>query len=148
MRGTYIKISILMAFLWSLGALTPGCGEIGLGGGGIANDPAPSGTKTKQGVFQGQNGQTVSGTASIYVDGTTVTLRLENLGVPSGTVLKVVAKSSSTQVLSKSLRATSGNQNYTMSSTQGATTDTVEIQSGTVAPPSNVYGVATLQSVL
>src|SRR4051794_23977880 len=57
--------------------------NIGLGGGGAPNDTRPTGTPLVQGTFSGQNGQTVSGTASVFnVSTSNYVLRLEGISAP------------------------------------------------------------------
>jgi hypothetical protein len=109
-----------------------------------ANDPVPSGTLIVQGLLNGQNGQSASGTAAIYVNGTSVTLRLANLTVTqeSGLQAQVYSSSSQSPLCTTTLSATRGSKNYACSALTSGTYTNVFIYS-----PSRQlnYAVALLQ---
>lgn len=95
-------------------ALAAGCGL--KGGSGTPNDPVPSGTIVHQGMWVSQNGQTVTGTVTVYTSSTgTYTFRLDGISAPTegGLQLSAVSQANGSFFLG-TLRAASGNQNYTI----------------------------------
>lgn len=86
------------------------------GGGGFPNDPAPTGTVKAQAAWVSLNGQTVSGTVTVYLlESGSYVVRLNGLSAPSETGLSLRVTASGQQVISTSLRATGGSQNYSVS---------------------------------
>jgi hypothetical protein len=93
------------------------CGgiSIGVGGSSSPNDPRPTNaTLVKQTTFSSQNGKTVSGAVYIFSSNTSsYILRLESLSAPSeGGLFIQIYSTSGSMVLNVPLRTTSGNQNY------------------------------------
>lgn len=120
-----------------------GCALGGTGGGTITrNDPAPSGTIVEQGSFELRSGESVAGTAAIYLtDSGTYTIRLEGFTVPSTTGLRVVGKASGTTLYSSSLTAT-GNVNFSTSVTPPKTWTSVDIVITGELSPNDIYATA------
>lgn len=119
-----------------------GLGGVSLGGGtGSSNDPIPSGTLLTQSQFFGQSGQTVSGTATVYVSSNTYIVRLQGMAIPSEAGLFVQVFTSTTQVGNFPLKNTSGNQNYTLTTSAPLTFKSVNIYS-TLSNPPAIYGTA------
>jgi hypothetical protein len=123
-----------------------GCGglNVTVGSASSPNDLRPTSTVVAQGQFAGQNGKTVAGTALIFSPGnSTYIARLEGVSIPadSGLVVQVYADPGG-KVASFTLRAATGSQNYTFTSTTtGLTFNNVYIFS----IPTNInYGVAQL----
>lgn len=140
------KVSILLVFamctvsVGSCGFLTPGRTGI--------NDPVPQGVIVAQGTFTGLNGNTVSGTAAIYVTSSAQYIaRIEALRAPSqnGMIVEVVADGS--VAYSSSLTGISGNQNYPIGSANVTNWNYISILSSTTPQPSNEVGRATLIKV-
>ncbi len=129
------NLAFALLLLISIGTVLIRCSLSGVtvGGGGstLPNDPIPSGSLVVQGLFSGMNGQTVSGTAAIYTDGTTVTLRIANLvtSVTSGLQVQVYASNSSTALCTINLVYYTGTKNYTCSSAMGGTYSSVDLYS-------------------
>jgi len=100
-------------------------------GTGVApNDPTPSGQILKQGQFFSQSGQTVTGSAVIYLSGSSYILRLEGISTPSEAGLQVrIDGNPGGVVFTSALSATSGNQNYPFSGGVGVTFKAVDIYS-------------------
>lgn len=96
----------------------PACGVIQVGGATAAahSAPRPVGAPLYQGQFFGQSGQQASGTASIFfTNQSQYVLRLEGLSVPVESGLKIKIYSHPYQRAAKtSLRSSSGDQNYTL----------------------------------
>ena len=91
--------------------------NITTGGGSAPNDVRPTNLPLVQGVFTGQNGKTVTGTAVIFnVSASNYVLRLEGISTPAEGGLQVQLYTSDGQS-NFSLRASGGSQNYTFSST-------------------------------
>jgi hypothetical protein len=89
-------------------------------GGGVPNDSKPAGSIVSSANINGQSGQTASGTATIYVNGASFTLRLEGLSVPVENGLQVIVNmQGGATSLHTTLRASTGNQNYSIGSTTG-----------------------------
>lgn len=145
-----------MLLLAALAAFCEGCGFVSLGQGSL-NDPTPTGTLVAQGTFTGQNGNSVSGTAEIYkqanADGTCAYVaRLASLNAPGSTNLHVVPTVNGAPSIAPSsytLRGSTGNQNYSFSSTPCNTGwAQVVLSDPTIQPPSaQTVGLATLTVV-
>jgi hypothetical protein len=108
MTPRYLKI---LCFL-----ILAGCGLSLQGSGTSPNDPTPSGTIVATGTLTTLNppGKTVSGPVAVYsTGGLNYTLQIAGLTAPNESGLFVVLTESGTTVLSQSLRAVSGTQNYT-----------------------------------
>src|SRR5579862_6103059 len=95
--------------------LVEGCGSFGssTSTAGSFNDPVPSGTVVAQGSFSGRNGQTVTGTALVYL--TTAgnyVLRLQSLAAPSEAALQLYATVNGVNTQLTSLKGPTGNQDY------------------------------------
>jgi hypothetical protein len=105
-----------------------GCGEL-TGGTTVApNDPIPAGTINKQGQFFSQGGQTVTGSAIIYLSGSSYVLRLEGIQTPEETGLQVrINTTLQSPAFTFSLKGTSGNQNYAFTGPGQATIMSVNI---------------------
>jgi hypothetical protein len=129
------------------------CGNITLGQ-GTQNDGIPEGNIIAQGIFTGVNGRAVTGTAAVYQStvsgGCSFVVRLGNLSAPSDSGLVVIPVVNGSQVSPSywTLRAPTGNQNYsftTVSGNCGATFAQIEIANPALSPASaQNYGVATL----
>jgi hypothetical protein len=129
---------------------------IGLGTGTL-NDPVPSGTIVAQGNLAGQSGRTASGVVSVWEQSTggtscTFVLRLANLSAPSESTLRVVPLVNGAPSMSPSfysLRASTGNQNYTFTGAScGASWAQVSLVDPTITPVSSqTLATATLQQV-
>jgi hypothetical protein len=123
-----------------------GLGGISAGTTAAPNDARPSGVPVAQGQLNPLNGQTVTGNVLIFFAGTSnYTLRLEGLSLPaeSGLVVRVFATPGG-QIASLQLRASTGSQNYSMSTSgNGINFTNVYIHSN----PNNVdYATAIIQS--
>jgi hypothetical protein len=107
-------------------------------GGGKPNDPAPNGTIVASGNLTGSK---ASANVSIYVVGATYILRLDSVSAPSENGLQVYVNLATGpgRALQASLRASTGNQNYTIP-TPGMYS-TVQIYS---TAAQTVYGQASL----
>ncbi len=108
----------------SMGVILACCSgiNIGLGGGTGPNDARPIGLPLVQGTFTGQNGKTVTGTASVFKMGSLdYILRLEGIITPEDPTLQVQLHSSdsfgSNGQFNFQLRAYTGTQNYTFTGT-------------------------------
>jgi hypothetical protein len=105
------------------GVILTCCSGINIGSSGSnfsPNDVRPTSLPMVQGFFVSQNSQTVSGTALIFnVTGLSYVLRLEGITTPSETGLQIQLYGSDGQQ-NFSLRANSGSQNYTFTSTNPA----------------------------
>jgi hypothetical protein len=136
-----LKLKALM-FLGVLGLL-PFISHCGLqvGTATSPNDAAPTGSILAQGSFA--PGSKVSGTVKIYVSGTSFILRLENISAPSESSLLVRINGTPPggPIQSFSLRATSGNQNYTFTGASNVRLNSVDIYSNA---NSTAYGTAIL----
>ncbi len=136
--------SCLVAIALFALCLFASCGGVGVGlGGGSTsafNDPTPSGTPLYQGTFSGQNGQTVSGNALIFLSNGVYTLTLQGLSTPSesGLQIRMTSNPANNPI---ALRGTSGNQNYTLSITPPAFFSNVNIFS---TQTNTNYGAAIL----
>jgi hypothetical protein len=111
-----------------------GCGDISTGGtiqATVLNEGAPIGKILAQATFVGQNSKSVSGSATVYsVESTgSVVLRIENLSAPNVSGLTVVGLTQTDTVLSRSLKSTRGNQNYTTSAVATDQWSSVQIYS-------------------
>lgn len=107
-------ISLTLAWL-SLGLGVSACGQIHLGS-ATPNDTEPTGTIIAQGPFVGASSKTVTGTAVIYkVDLGSYIIRLNGISTPSETGLQVVGVTNEGKLAGQTLRSTSGNQNYSVS---------------------------------
>jgi len=120
--GSRVNLSVVLTFrrLRCFGFtffLFSACGPIHVGSPVAPNDLAPtSGTIVAQGSFQSQGGQTVSGTATVYqIDSAgNYVIRLAGLSVTQESGLQVIAVTKAAQSYPLSLRANSGNQNYSL----------------------------------
>jgi hypothetical protein len=97
------------------------CGIIPLGQ-GTPNDAVPSGTIVTQATINSLVAdKSVTGNATIYNSAGTFILRLETLSAPNETGLLVMVNLiDGSNALRASLRAISGNQNYTIGSIAGS----------------------------
>ncbi len=109
-RPAFPSVLLIASFLTTAcGILPPGTY--------IPTDPKPVGSLVAQGHFDGMNGRTVTGMASVYQltsDGTYV-IRLEGIVVPSEGPFVVVGQAGGSEVYSQQLRAVLGTQNYVTS---------------------------------
>jgi len=112
----------------------------------LINDARPPGNPIYQGNFVGASGQSnVTGAALVFLSGTSYTLRLDGLSVPSEAALVVNVyhssgfTSGSTSLL---LRSTSGNQNYSLPGLQLNSAFTSVVIYSTVQQTN--YAIATL----
>lgn len=128
-----IKFSLLLALILA------GCSNIdgislGGGTGGSSNDARPSGNPLSQGQFFGQNSETVSGSALVFASTTTANtyiLRLEGLTTPveGGLQVQVYGNGPTNPAYTTTLKANSGNQNYTFNGIAGIKFSNVYIYS-------------------
>jgi len=118
--------------------ITSGCGKIGLGGGAAVSEPVPSGTRVAQGVLQGQNGASVSGSAVVYLTDSGYVLRLQSLSISdtneTGFRLRA-ATSVSASAFTTTLRRSSGDQNYSTGLGGSQLFQEVTIESFSRVPP-------------
>ena len=122
--------------------LLSSCGGITLGGGTGTNAAIPNGTVISQGNFTSLNGQTVTGAAILYNMGSSsYIVRLSGLSAPTENGLKVQVYANGTNVFSTPLQSTTGNQNYSFTSTSSSFSQ-VYIYSTLNA---EIYGQALLQ---
>jgi hypothetical protein len=120
-----------------------GCGEIHLGASN-GSDPIPSGRIVATGTFANL-AKTVSGTVTVYEAGSgNYTVRLGTLSAPNEAgLLVVVARDTGTET-SFGLKAPTGNQNYSLSSTAGATWAYVTVRNPAAPVGQQDYGRANL----
>jgi hypothetical protein len=132
---TLLKTILYRVILVSFLTLSQGCGVIGVGSGGstIINDARPTGTVVGQGSFSGLNGQAASGTAILFLEGSVYTLRLEGVSLPTLSGLLVQVYTTGGLLAGNfTLRAATGNQNYTLSGVLvGTSFSSVNIYSNT-----------------
>src|SRR4051794_40306428 len=124
MLGNHKGKSLLkLVFLFACFLGTSRCGlDTGSGGGSIfLNDPVPAGVRGFPNQLIGQNGQHVTGVAVLYRSGASYVLRLEGITVPAEPALQVRVLGSVVPTQSFQLRASTGNQNYPLSTGQGVT---------------------------
>ena len=122
---------ILLALLLATPCLLH-CGKIKWGGTTIPNDPAPTGNIVAQGEFTGLNGNTMNGTAEIYLNTSgRFIIRLVGITVPNESGLQVIGKADGREVYTSQLRFFNGSQNYSTNITSGQVTtwDSVMIRS-------------------
>lgn len=123
--------------------MTLSCGKVTLGP-SFPRDPRPATKMLAQGQLIGQNGQTASGTALVFSDGTSTgyIARIEGLSIKSNTGLLVQVYGSGGLLASFSLRSFVGNQNYYFTnSTSGITFNDIYLYS---APENINYAAAQL----
>lgn len=134
---------MLRRFLWLFLFFSVSCGFAT----GSLNEPVPSGTLISQGTFSGD----ASGRALIYRQGTsapyTYVLRLENLSAPDETTHIRVRNATDSVDSILVLRSTSGQQNYTLSSTGVLTWTTVYLQDNANPMSSTSIATANLISI-
>lgn len=143
------RINSLRNFTFKLIGLCVGgsiaaCGKITPGTSTTPTDPVPSGVVVDQGQFFGQNGQTASGSAAIYLSNGTYTLHLSGVSFPTTSTLTIqIYANPYGLVSSASLRSYTGDQNYSFSVSANVTTFTsINIYSNTTQLN---YAVAQLQ---
>jgi hypothetical protein len=89
-------------------------------GAGVPNDNKPTGTIAATGTLTGSSGKTASGNATVYNNNSSYILRLDGLSLPVEVGLQVVVTLESGAIAMRaSLRASTGNQNYTIGSVTG-----------------------------
>lgn len=107
--------SFVFILCWVMLAGTTGCGIIPEGN-VLVLEPAPSGTRLVSGTFFGTNGKTVSGSAEIYLTGSSYVLRLASLSItPADLGLQVFVEHAGGTLNGIPLTATLGSRNYPLS---------------------------------
>jgi hypothetical protein len=123
------------------------CGQISIGTSASPTDPTPTGTVVGAGTFTSQNGQTVTGSVTVYqTDPVTWVVHLDGLSAPNepGLQMAVVVSPTPPSQPIFTLRAFTGSQNYTITGLGVSPRfSEVDIRSATVAN-NPIYGVAVL----
>lgn len=109
-------------------------------------ESAPSGgVQAYTGTFSGMNGQTVTGSVTIYRVAGEVVIRLSSLTAPSETGMKVVLAAAAGDVFSRAMTYTCGSFNVATGQNLPQNLSSVRIDS-TRSTVNNTYGIATLTS--
>jgi hypothetical protein len=121
---------------------TVSCGKLPYGT--VPNDPVPTGSIVAQGVFTSSGTETVTGSAVVYSQGGgRFVVRLNNLDAYKEVGLQVRGVLDSGTILDiGGLRAYTGNQNYSITTTSGSGWSQVTIYSPRAVRD---YGIALLQ---
>jgi hypothetical protein len=148
--GIYLKtFSLSTGLLLILSA----CGVLSLGTGTPPNDPVPTGVVVYQAPFTALN-KPVTGVVSVYRSGCydsgncIYVVRLQGITTPQESNILVIPTLNGTQALTPSqytLRASSGNQNYTFTGVAASSSWTqVTLHPGASPAGQNDYATATL----
>jgi len=115
------KYACLIIFLL-FSYILPGCGQVTITGGSSSlSESAPTGSIVFQGTFSSVSSDTFSGIAAIYLTTAgSFTARLQSFSTSSSSTLKVVGvDGNGDDVFSSTLRAQSGDQNYSTGTSNG-----------------------------
>jgi hypothetical protein len=141
-----LNLSLSKGFALALCFVAVSCGQITIGPAADLDDPMPQGAIVGAGSFQSQNGKTVTGSVTVIKTlPSEWVIHISGLDAPIETGLQVVAVITPTPstTVAFSLKAASGNQNYTVSGLTGSSQFVqVKIRSG-ILPSKPDYGVAT-----
>ena len=116
-KWTYLLIFLLFSYI------SPGCGQVTITGGSSSlSDSTPTGNIVFQGTFTSVSSDTFSGVAAIYLTTSgSFTARLQSFSTSSSSTLKVVGvDGNGNDVFTSTLRAQSGDQNYSTGASNGS----------------------------
>lgn len=104
-----------LSLLFCLALALASCAAIRRDDSLVANDPIPDGQLMASGSFSGLNGQTASGLAEVYrISADSYVLHLSSISFPEESGLQIKVTVDGLTLSAMTLRASSGDQNYSI----------------------------------